>query len=406
MGYWQLAKKHPRSLGFGFIHTFFSGLGQTHFVALYSPIIMSQFELSATQYGSLYSILTLISGLFISFIGPLIDKKEARMMALLIGVGLLFSQSLLMSLTNLWIVAIGLFGLRLFGQGLSSSLSSITVARFFTDQRGKALSLSQLGYPCFEGLITPLGAIVLTSWGLSSLSFIILFVIAFLFIPATILMTKNLPEFNLPRLSNSTGSSEKVNSSGWSRKEVFTNKTIYFLLPQTLMPPFALTGVFFHQAIIAEQKTWSLSLMATGLSFFALGRILNTFVTGPMVDKYKAINLFPFYQIPLSISFLILAVTNHTWGPALCFFLFGLTVGSGGPIKSAIWAELYGVKHLGAIKSALATLMIFSTAASPALFGWIIDKMQSSSALLLGLAGSSFIFAILSFVGLKSIQKK
>ena len=140
--------------------------------------------------------------------------------------------------------------------------------------------------------------------------------------------------------------------------------------------------------------------MASGLFFFASGRIINTFITGPLVDKLSATKLFPFYQIPLTAGFLLLALGEGSWVPAVSFALFGFSVGSGGPIKSAIWAELYGVCHLGAIKSMFATFMILSTAASPALFGWILDSSQSAYGLLTSLCLSSLCASALAWIAL------
>lgn len=145
--------------------------------------------------------------------------------------------------------------------------------------------------------------------------------------------------------------------------------------------------------------------MASGLFFFAIGRVVNNFVTGPLVDKHTAVKLFPFYQLPLTLGFFILAFNQAPWTPALVFLLFGLSVGSGGPIKSAIWAEIYGVAHLGAIKSMFATLMIFSTALSPALFGWVIDRNQDSELLLLCLVIASLISAVMASFALRMSPK-
>ena len=141
--------------------------------------------------------------------------------------------------------------------------------------------------------------------------------------------------------------------------------------------------------------------MASGLIFFAIGRTLTTFITGPLVDKYNAKVLFPYYQIPLSLAFLWLALGKNTLTPSLSFALAGLAVGSGAPIKSAIWAELYGLRHLGAIKSALATIIVLSTAASPALFGWLLDIFKEPHTLLYSLFLTSVISSVISYYGVK-----
>ncbi len=403
MGYFELLRRHPRSIGFGFLQTFFSGLGQTHFISLYTPLIMATFSLSATEYGSLYSLLTLISGFAITFIGPYIDRHDARYFSVAIGAGLIAALLLLLPMNNLLVVAVALFGLRLFGQGLCSSLSSITVARYFEDGRGKALSLSQMGFPLYEGIITPVGAYLLSTVAFEFYIAVFVAALVFIYLPLGYFLTASLPKFNKVHwVESETANPGAGGEQSWTRKKVFTNWQVYLLMPQVLMPPFALTGLFFHQALIADMKGWSLPLMASGLFFFAIGRICNTFLTGPLVDSFSAKKLFPFYQLPLTLGFVLLGLLQSQWTPGLCFLLFGLSVGSGGPIKSAIWAELYGVRHLGAIKSMFATLMIFSTAASPVLFGYVLDNTQRAGDLLYPLFVVSLISAILSYLALRA----
>jgi MFS family permease len=325
-GLLETVAENPKIIGFGFLATFFSGLGQTHFIALYSPVLMSHLQLSPTEYGLLYSGITLTSGLIIPFVGPWIDRTNARYFALAITAGLFASELCLLFVDSWVLVAMGLFGLRFLGQGLLSSLSSITIARFFSAQRGQALSLSQMGYPVYEGLITPLGAFVLSGYGHSGLIHLSLAMILTLLLPLAFSLTRGRDDFNhAPGIrAEKLTPSEKTS---WTRKEVMRHPTIYLLIPQILMPPFALTGLFFHQATIAEFKGWSLGLMASGLFFFALGRILNTFLMGPLVDRFGAYRLFPFYQLPLALGFLLMSWLTPVWTPALCFGLFGLTVG-------------------------------------------------------------------------------
>jgi MFS family permease len=273
MTYLQLLRHSPRTLGFGFLQAFFSGPGQTHFISLYTPIIMTSFALSATEYGSLYSLITLISGFSISVVGPWIDRYDVRYFSLGVGLGLTVSLFLLAPLNNIWMVAAGLFGLRLFGQGLCSSLSSITVARYFNKGRGKALSLSQLGFPAFEGLITPLGAYLLSYLSFQEFMTLTAISVALVYLPLSFFLTTGILDFNRvteikeSRASDSENNLDENWAQSWTRRQVFTNKQVYFLIPHTLMPPFALTGLFFHQALIAESKNWPLTLMATSFSF-------------------------------------------------------------------------------------------------------------------------------------------
>ena len=82
------------------------------------------------------------------------------------------------------------------------------------------------------------------------------------------------------------------------------------------------------------------------------------------------------------------------------FTLFGVCVGIASPLKSAIWAEMYGPAHLGAIKSVLGTVMVMSTAIAPALFGYVLDARQEPVSILLSMAVLSTLTSCWSWLHL------
>ena len=68
-------------------------------------------------------------------------------------------------------------------------------------------------------------------------------------------------------------------------------------------------------------------------------------------------------------------------------FLMGASVGLYFTGLSALWAELYGAKHLGAIKSLTNAVMVFSSALGPALVGTLLNEGIAFSSICLFLAG-------------------
>lgn len=74
-----------------------------------------------------------------------------------LGFGLLLTFS--SSIGQTYFIA--LFGLRLFGQGMSSHLAMTFVARWFVRERGRALGLAFLGYPAGEAVFPMLMALLL-----------------------------------------------------------------------------------------------------------------------------------------------------------------------------------------------------------------------------------------------------
>ena len=53
--------------------------------------------------------------------------------------------------------------------------------------------------------------------------------------------------------------------------------------------------------------------------------------------------------------------------------LLGITKGLWLPFTGSLWAELYGVKNLGAIRALLHACIVFASALSPIMLGLIID---------------------------------
>jgi hypothetical protein len=57
----------------------------------------------------------------------------------------------------------------------------------------------------------------------------------------------------------------------------------------------------------------------------------------------------------------------------LAMGLLGITMGVAATTGGALWPELYGVVHLGAIRSIATALMVVATAVAPGLVGVLMD---------------------------------
>ena len=96
-------------------------------------------------------------------------------------------------------------------------------------------------------------------------------------------------------------------------------------------------------------------------------------VTGVLVDRFGALSLTPFYLLPMVCSTLVIAFCDASWTIVLFMALAGTTGGATATIISTMWAELYGVLHLGSIKAMVAGIQVISSALGPAVFGLLID---------------------------------
>ena len=80
-----------------------------------------------------------------------------------------------------------------------------------------------------------------------------------------------------------------------------------------------------------------------------------------------------YMNIPLFISVLIIVYFNSPISAFVFLGLIGISNGLANLLGSSMWAEIYGVKHIGAIKALTTALMVFATAFGTAMFGILID---------------------------------
>lgn len=378
-------------LSFAVSFTFFSSFGQTFLIALFVPFFLTAFDLTNASFGTLYSVATLTSAFSLPYFGQWIDRVPLKRYSMFVAGGL-FASALLMTFSwHISMLFISLVLLRLTGQGLSGHTAQTTMARFFDHQRGKALSISNLGFPLGEAIfpIAIAGLLALFHWRVTwaIISALILLVL----IPAIWFLVRE-----SETVSEKDDQRKRSTSTKESYKIIFKHPTLLFVLPSILLPPFWATGLFLYQVSYAEQLGWTAAIIASSFVMFAATRILMGLFAGPLVDKYSAHVVFPFFMIPMIIGFFIGGQFSATWAAFVYMGLFGATFGIAGTVKSALWTEMFGMEMIGTVKSLFSSVMVVSTAASPFLMGLWLDSGVSMPAIFFIATATSVVGGLFS----------
>ena len=384
MTYIAFALKEKKLLSFAVSFTFFSSFGQTFLIALFVPFFLSAFDLTNASFGTLYSVATLTSAFSLPYFGQWIDRIPLRKYSILVAFGLFIATVLMTVSWHISILFISLVLLRLTGQGLSSHTAQTTMARFFDHQRGKALSISNLGFPLGEAIfpIAIAGLLALFHWRVTwgIISALVLLVL----IPAIWFLVRE-----SETVTEKEDDLKREISTKESYKLIFKQPKLLFVLPAILLPPFWATGLFLYQVSYAEQLGWTAAIIASSFIMFAVTRILMGLFTGPLVDKFSAHTIFPFFLIPMILGFLIGGQFSATWAAFVYMGLFGATFGMAGTVKSALWTEMFGSGMIGTVRSLFSSIMVVSTAASPFLMGlWLDSGVSMPTIFFLALATS------------------
>ena len=369
--------KNINLLFFGFLIAFASGFGQTFFISLFSQDFRDTFELTNTEFGSLYSIATVLSAITIIWAGKLIDTVSLRKYTLAIILGLSITCLMASFVFNVFFLFLVIYFLRLFGQGLMGHTSRTTMARYFNTNRGKALAISGFGFSVGE-IIYPAAVVFLLltigwrlTWFSSSIFILIFFGIFFYFI------------FKINNFKKENDRDEKIDLGeiSWRRRDVLKDFKFYMYLPLSLLMSFTVTGFLFHQVYIAEIKSWTLINLAQGFIFYAISGIIGSIISGILIDKLTGRKLIPIHLLPMLAIFIVMLFSDHVYVLYLYMAGLGLSNGFTENISNSLWAEMYGVKNLGSIKAMLTFFGIMASASSPFLYGIILDQTNSINTL-------------------------
>jgi predicted MFS family arabinose efflux permease len=365
-------KSNFKIILFGFVFLFASSVGQSFFIGLFNSEIRNELNITHSEFGSIYGIATLCSSLLLIWIGKKIDDFKLVHYSIFVIVLLAFSSLFFSYVNGIIFLFCGIFLLRLSGQGLMSHTSTTAISRYFEKRRGKALSIVFLGMSLGE-FILPVLIVYLLSFIYWRELWIQISIVVLLILPFICLFTVRDITIQSREKNEESKKDETSFIKSWTRKEVLKDFKFYTILPCLLASPFVITGIVINQSFILESKNWGEYALAKAFMSYSVFTVLTLFFSGPLVDKFTSRKLLFYLNLPMILSLIVLIFFDHSFSAYIFMGLLGITNGFANVIFASLWAEIYGVNYLGAIKALGGSLMVFSTALATAVFGLLID---------------------------------
>lgn len=366
----QFYKQNFQWLFAGALLTFSSAFGQTYFISLFAGEIREEFGLTHGGWGTVYMVGTLCSAFAMVFAGSLMDNFRARALGAVV-LACIAVTAVLMSVNTSLIGLVGIiFLLRFFGQGMLAHVPKVAMARWFQATRGRALAFTAMGFTIGEAILPLLFVTITAIIGWRS-TWLVIAVFAVLFIPFILLLLKT---ERTPKSSIEENATPGMMSKHWTRKEAIRHPLFWLVLPTWFAIPAFGTAFFFHQVHFTEVKGWELIDFVSLLPIYAGVSLITLIMSGFIIDRFKSDFLVPFITLPLAVSFFIFSFADTLFIAAVAFVFFAIMLGFSNTVSSTFWAEFYGTKHLGSIKSFAASVMVFASAIGPWLTGLLIDQ--------------------------------
>lgn len=397
-------------LAAGFLLTFFSSFGQTFFIAVFAGDLKAAFALSDGAFGGAYTLATLASSALLIPAGRLADRERLAPVCIAILCGLAATALAMSAISSGWMLLPVFLGLRFFGQGMLGHVALTAMARWFEVGRGKAIATAAMGNPAGQAVF-PILAIALTGaigWRLTWVVAAVVLILAAL--PLVAFLLRREPGATAPAdvaRPASTGNTTAAVAMRrqWTRAEVLRDPLFWMLMPGVLAPPFVITGVFFNQIEIVAGKGWELSWFAGWYAAHAAATIAFTFATGWAVDRFGSGRVMPLFLVPLAVALAILALWRDPLAAPLFLALSGISAGASGTLIGALWADLYGTRHLGAIRSLATAGSVFASALAPGMMGLLLDAGVGIEAQILGMTAYTAAACLLLVAALPRLKR-
>lgn len=373
--YLGLLRHHTGLLSIAFLAMFTGNLGQSFFIGLFQTPISDQLNLSAGEFGGIYSAITIISGFLVMHFGPKIDWIDPRKYALMILAAL--SIGLLMLTLSPWwgLGVLGLGLLRLCGQGLMTHLAGTIAGREFNANRGRALGFVGLAMPSGEIILPPLTALLLAWLSWQQVWWVLLTIVI---IGWSIL-------FIFVDWPPAPGVKKDADGKRIKGPNPMLELRFWLLMPMLLALPFILTGIFVYQAQMTEHLGSNTTTYALALTTMGLIRFPVALLGGRWIDDFGVTLLARLYLVPFALGLLGSAVIGGNAGIWILMIGAGTSMSMSSAVADSLLVNLWGREHLGRVRSIRSSFLVFSTGICPFFLGLLLDTNVHFQYILFGM---------------------
>ena len=390
-----LLRRRGRLVGFGFVMAFASSFGQTYFIGVFGPSVQTEFGLSHTGWGSVYLVGTLASAAVLPWSGKLLDRVPLRQYATAVALLLAAACASTSLIAGVVTLAIAIFLLRQAGQGLASHVAVTSMARYFGRERGRAIAIAALGFAAGEAVLPVAAVAAIAAFGWRTTYGGIAVIVLIMLLPAIAILLRRPPAIA------SDDRDDKLDApASYTRGQVLRDPRFYLIVPGIVCPALVVTALFFHHLNLADAKGWSHAWITGNYVVFAGTGAVVTLLCGPLIDRIGAVRLVPAMLLPMVAALVMVAAFDHALIVWAYLGLLGISIGIAHTAITAMWAEIYGIAHLGAIRAMITAIAVFASALGPVALGVLMDSGLAIERALLVFAAYASGATVLLFVAL------
>jgi len=360
------------------------------------------------QFAIATSLATAISAAFGFFVGTYVDRFGARPLMLIGGAAVGSTLIAISTVHHLWqfVLLRGVvftLGLVLIG-GL---VVNVTVAKWFVEKRGWAISIASLGTSLGSIVVPPTMVWVVDQFGWRE-GWIALGIGAWVLVLPAALMMRRQPEDHglLPdgavegdeRSAAALVRGREDMARSFTRAAAVRTRAMWLLVVAFGLADVGLIAVLFHHIPFLTDAGFSRTQASVLFATIGIAAFISKFGWGWSMQRFPPRTL-------AAVSFVVTGTAGAMMVPAAAALsmpavavasaAWGAGVGGLLPLQEFVWASFFGRRHLGAVRSAALPVALFFGAAGPIGAGLYRDVVGSYDGALLTFATLSLAAAVL-----------
>lgn len=321
-------------------------------------------------------------------LGVLLDRHGARWIGVISGtivgatlIGLAFVH-------HLWLVYLvfALSGLAGLGGPAGQLLTTVPLAKWFVQKRGRALAIATMGMASGTVAAVPITESLLNHVGWRGTTFVFGIIVACVVIPVSAIFVRRSPEdLGLhPDGASSAAAGVEAQAANahahlattrdWTVREAMRTVVMWQLLGSLVLAGSVLTGTLIYRVSFFKSLGISSEAVAFGTALDPGTVVFSAFAFGMIADRVPVRYLGAIGLFGLAASVLPMILTS---GQPITVAMHGVTwgVAAGGYItlNNMVWPNYFGRQHLGAIRGIVLPATIAASGLGAPMFGYLLD---------------------------------
>ncbi|MEX1106601.1 MAG: MFS transporter [Ilumatobacteraceae bacterium] len=350
-----------------------SGPGQTAGFSVFVDPVTETLDISRGQLTAGYLVATLLAAPSGILLGRQLDHRNIATVIRTVGGGLAVALGIAAASPALWMLIIGIFGLRLFGQTGFTLTSSVHVARSITHRRGAALgALAAAGGAAIT--LTPLIASRLIPHLGWRYTWLLLAAVVLAAAHALAHAVATTPTETDPTPASDTRpepvpTGEALSSTVTDRGSARRRRAAFVVVASGYATTAAIgTALGFHQIAILEERDLTASAAAANFLPQSLAAATVALTIGRVVDRVNGRVMIPICMTLLTAALLAVRLIDSTPTAILYGIILGSAGASMGASEGTLLARWLGTDSLGKIRERLMATIVTASAVGPLAF--------------------------------------